>query len=454
MTMRCDKDCERSGETMGVAVWLLLLVFVHLWSSGGGRSIQGVLSSTVARRERGQYLNSFAFHGEAQINITLNATSNARGRLLLYHREDWNDASEDVDCVRRLGKSRLAFFLNSNESVVKIPHSSYPRIWHILYADEFTCLEGVQGMITGLLDSTPDFLLYRMQLCNPDTLGNPMEHFGDEETGLLKFYQLLTVVYFVVACAFAPRLYQTLSKGGPMQLVIQLLTVSVFLQALGAFLMVLHLSGYSSDGTGSPALELISELFIVLSQFTMLLMLLSLSLGWTLASAHSVCHYSHFRSLAQKPAAHLVAVLGILQGLLFLWEQFEGEDSRQFYAHRSMLGVALVLLRISLAALLAWNLHPVIRAERSALKREFYGSFMKSCMLWFLCYPVLVVVTRLVSEYLRFKLITMGVLVCQSMAGVFLYRLFLSRSLYWEVSALSSTLPFRIDRSFGLKMYS
>ena len=60
--------------------------------------------------------------------------------------------------------------------------------------------------------------------------------------GLLKFYQLLTVVYFVVACAFAPRLHQTLSKGGPMQLVIQLLTVSVFLQAVGAFLMVVHLS--------------------------------------------------------------------------------------------------------------------------------------------------------------------------------------------------------------------
>ena len=51
----------------------------------------------------------------------------------------------------------------------------------------------------------------------------------------------------------------------------------------------------------------------VLSQFTMLLMLLSLSLGWTLASAHSVCRYSHFRSLAQRPAAHLVGGLGLLQ---------------------------------------------------------------------------------------------------------------------------------------------
>lgn len=61
-------------------------------------------------------------------------------------------------------------------------------------------------------------------------------------TGLLRFYQLLTVAYFVVACAFAPRLHQTLSKGGPMQLVIQLLTVSVCLQAVGAFFNVVDLS--------------------------------------------------------------------------------------------------------------------------------------------------------------------------------------------------------------------
>ena len=42
-----------------------------------------------------------------------------------------------------------------------------------------------------------------------------------------------------------------------------------------------------------------------------------------------------------------------------------------------MLGVALVLLRILLAGLLAWNLQATIKAERSGLKREFYTNFMK-----------------------------------------------------------------------------
>ena len=38
-------------------------------------------------------------------------------------------------------------------------------------------------MITGMLDLTPDYLKYRLELLNPDALGNPLEHFGDEETG-------------------------------------------------------------------------------------------------------------------------------------------------------------------------------------------------------------------------------------------------------------------------------
>ena len=38
-------------------------------------------------------------------------------------------------------------------------------------------------MLTGILAMSPDYLQYRVQLLNPDALGNPLEHFGDEETG-------------------------------------------------------------------------------------------------------------------------------------------------------------------------------------------------------------------------------------------------------------------------------
>ena len=60
-------------------------------------------------------------------------------------------------------------------------------------------------------------------------------------SGLLRFYQLLALAYFVLGCICVPRLVEPLSSGGPMQLVIQLLSVSTCLQAVGAFIMMMHL---------------------------------------------------------------------------------------------------------------------------------------------------------------------------------------------------------------------
>lgn len=46
------------------------------------------------------------------------------------------------------------------------------------------------------------------------------------------------------------------------------------------------------------------------------------------------------------------------------------------------------------------------------------------------------------------QVVTIGVILCQSISMVVLYQLFLSRSLYWEVSSLSSvSLPLTMSRT-------
>ena len=50
----------------------------------------------------------------------------------------------------------------------------------------------------------------------------------------------------------------------------------------------------------------------VISQFVMLYMMLSLSLGWTLAVAYKY-HHSTLVQLKEKPAAKIVAIIGIFQ---------------------------------------------------------------------------------------------------------------------------------------------
>ncbi|KAM9021653.1 integral membrane protein GPR180 isoform 3-T3 [Ara ararauna] len=70
----------------------------------------------------------------------------------------------------------------------------------------------------------------------------------------------------------------------------------------------------------------------------------------------------------------------------------------------------------------------------------------QACILWFLCHPCLATIAVIFREYQREKIITMGVILCQCISMVILYRLFLSHSLYWEVSSLSSvTLPLTVS---------
>lgn len=413
------------------------------------KTVSGTFSSKVSRSDWGQYVTTFCFHGNALINYTLEGETDGAPQLLLFTKADLEDL-EGEDCQEKLSRASFTYELKNTTGNVSVNAQPTPHLYHVMFVDQSTCL-GPDSRGEGEGSTETREIQYTIQLLNPDSLGNPTEHFGDDETGLLRFYQLLTLAYFVLGCIFAPRLHETLTKGGPMQLVIVLLTISTCLQATGTFIMMIHLARYSKDGMGSSAIEFFAEFFDVLSQFAMLYMLLSLSLGWTLGTSY---RYAHLQMVSRKPAAKVVGTLGILQAVLFVWEQVQDSDHRMYHAHRSFVGVALVVLRILLAALFAWSLNVTVSSERSVLRREFYKSFTKSCMLWFLCYPLLVVMSWVFYEYLRYKLITMGVVLCQCCAVAMLYKLFFSRSLYWEVSALSSTLPLRMDRTLGHKLYS
>ncbi|XP_018621141.1 integral membrane protein GPR180-like isoform X4 [Scleropages formosus] len=187
----------------------------------------------------------------------------------------------------------------------------------------------------------------------------------------------------------------------------------------------------------------------MVSQVHMVFMLLSLCMGWTLSSRKTQSKPLQWDTSPTSTALALgsVAIQMCLQGALLVWEQFEDTDHHSYHAHGSTAGLLLVALRVVLALLLTSILYRIVRAERSGLKRDYYLSFAKGCLLWFLCHPVLVLLSAAFNEHHRQKVTTIGVILCQSISVVVLYRLFLCRSLYWEVSSPSSvTLPLTMSR--------
>ncbi|CAH1781321.1 unnamed protein product [Owenia fusiformis] len=433
------------GIKMGSCILGIFLTVLCLILEIEAKTTKGIFSTRMAQEEMGQYVSTFCFHGEtAIISYTLNSTGTTQGVLGLILDEDWHTVTPDTQCHTKLDLAKIKYELTDTGGNISMAQFADTKIWHIIYSDTYTC-ERTRSL--NPLEKS-SYIEFEIQMLNPDIEGEPTNHFSDEETGLLRFFQLLTLMYFILACIYTPSLQESLSKGGPMCQVLKLLIGALFLQAGGSLLIMLHLHRYSSDGYGLTFLQILSELLDVVSQFIMLYMVLSLTLGWTLGSHKNV------NPLKNQQASGIVGTLGILQGLLFLWEQNEDQEFRIYHAHRSTAGFLLLLVRITLAVLFSCNLYTTVTKERSTLKREFYASFSKSCLLWFLCYPVLVVSSWLLTAYLRYKFIVMGMVICQNVAILFLYRLFLSRSLYWEVSALSSSIPLKMDKNFGIRIYS
>ncbi|XP_018621124.1 integral membrane protein GPR180-like isoform X2 [Scleropages formosus] len=418
----------------------MLMFYLCFFPVTFGKTIHGVFSSDAARKGSGQYITKFLFHGgNALMVYRLEDVSTAMkkdARLLLFQDLEKFD---NLSCQHRLSRARLSMTLSAEEHNQTIPHTAAsPRAWYVLYADRYTCHQ--DKIAEDLKD-----LRFQIMLFNPNAEGDPLDHFSAEEAGLHGFYLIFLVAYVATACIYARLLWRALHKGGPMHTALKVLSAALLLQAGSALFSYIHLARYARDGIGAPFMGTLAEFCNMVSQVHMVFMLLSLCMGWTLSSRKTQSKPLQWDTSPTSTALALGSVA--IQGALLVWEQFEDTDHHSYHAHGSTAGLLLVALRVVLALLLTSILYRIVRAERSGLKRDYYLSFAKGCLLWFLCHPVLVLLSAAFNEHHRQKVTTIGVILCQSISVVVLYRLFLCRSLYWEVSSPSSvTLPLTMSR--------
>ncbi|XP_035420759.1 integral membrane protein GPR180 isoform X2 [Cygnus olor] len=466
---------------------LLWALCACCWGCAWGKTLRGGFVSAAARLQPWRPLARFQFHGDHAVlcvrinNVAVAVTKEAR--LHLFQAQEWlklQNSIQDHSCTEKFSKAQLTISgfwwngavpanpkaekrntvrnltnawlhlletsaedgsllsvtVNHTEQNLTVSQIPYPETWYVFYVDKFTCEENY---------SETEDIQFEMVLLNPDAEGNPLDHFSAGESGLHEFFFLLVLAYFLTACIYAQSLWQTIKKRGPMHTVLKVLSIALLLQAGSAFANYLHFSSYSKDGIGAPFMGTLAELCDIVSQIQMLYLLLSLCMGWTIGRMKK----SHSRPLQwdSTPASTGIAVVVVVtQSLLLIWEQFEDTNHHSYHSHHGLASGLLIGLRVCLALSLAAGLYQIITVERSTLKREFYITFAKACILWFLCHPCLATVSVIFREYQREKIITIGVILCQCISMVILYRLFLSHSLYWEVSSLSAvTLPLTVS---------
>lgn len=106
----------------------------------------------------------------------------------------------------------------------------------------------------------------------------------------------------------------------------------------------------------------------MLSQCTMVWLLLSLSVGWTMGSNSN-------NPLKDTKQLSSITAIALSHILLVLWEQTYDESHFTYHIHESLPGFLLVVLRLGLVGLLTYNLRRTLANERSVLRREFYSGF-------------------------------------------------------------------------------
>uniref|UniRef100_A0A8D0H3T7 G protein-coupled receptor 180 n=1 Tax=Sphenodon punctatus TaxID=8508 RepID=A0A8D0H3T7_SPHPU len=429
---------------------LLWLFYVALGSSCRwlrsiqGKTLHGGFSSALARAQAGQAVAWFQFHGDnAALYVRINNVAIAvekEARLHLFQAQEWLKLqdNQDYSCTEKLSKAQLILTVNNTEQNLTVSQIPYPETWYVFYVDKFTCKKNYEN-------SESKDVQFEMVLLNPDAEGNPLDHFSAGESGLHEFFFLLVLAYFVTACIYAQSLWQTIKSGGPMHTVLKVLSTALLQQAGSAFANYLHFSRYAKDGIGAPFMGSLAELCDIISQIQMLYLLLSLCMGWTIGRRKK----SQSRPLQwdSTPTSTGIAVAVVVaQSILLIWEQFEDTNHHSYHSHHSLASGLIIGLQVCLALSLGCGLYQIITVERSTLKREFYITFTKGCLLWFLCHPGFATISLMFRDYQREKIVTIGVILCQSVSMVVLYRLFLSHSLYWEVSSLSAvTLPLTVS---------
>ncbi|KAJ8030977.1 hypothetical protein HOLleu_27549 [Holothuria leucospilota] len=414
----------------------LALGVLHLQGRAIAKSARGVMDTISAAQTHGHVITEFCFSvGSGRVFYKINTTE-APGQLYLYPDDVWPQVISLEDCTQKIKLAQHRVDLIGREGNFSMLHFDKQVFWRAVYSPENMCNIDPKQMQTV-------YFQYHIQLFNADSHGVLSNQFSCEDTGLLGFYEILAFLYFVIGCMCAPSLLETLKKQGPMHDVLSMLTKVLCLQAFGALCMFIHLHYYSFDGEGSVLAENLAELLEICAQFGMLYMMLSLALGWTLSTSKTEVNSKVWRT---SPHAKVVGCLAAFQGICIILEQLFSSSHSMYHSHQSILGILALILRTVLAILFAHYLYQVVSKERSVLRKVFYKSFATYCFVWFLAYPVILLLAMFLAEEMQKRALVFGVTVAQSIAVIKLYRLFLSRSLYWEISALSAaSLPLRLD---------
>ena len=315
---------------------------------------------------------------------------------------------------------------------------------------------------------------YEVSLFNPGNTHLPADEYGLPKLYLFVFVGLCLVmgfsIYSIVSRRFdsgaamgtdgvVDKSSASSSSSSGIHLVVWLMLFADATLLLAILCELLHLWYYKDNGRGVFVFDLLSEMLDGLSQLTVAFVLICLASGWTLVHVEADAVRTNSvgsllrnpKNLVRGPNLGIFAVLLVVVATFALQvlNKMSDEDFSKFHDYESRAGTMLVLLHFLLGVFFVVSLLVTLRSEakRSGTaatsgSKDKLVIFLRRLLLfgglWFLIFPLLVLVAGTLEHYNRHRFVSGGVLLVQTTCAVLMTHQFVSnKSTYAKLSQLA-----------------
>lgn len=269
------------------------------------------------------------------------------------------------------------------------------------------------------------------------TFMNGDDHFGSEDYGLYTTHVIVSVILLGSCAVWRKRI--TWDDVHP---IIYLLLAAIACEVLANLFEILHLTRYTYNGIGWKFFDFLHQFFMWGGKFVLVIIFSMVGWGWTITCRDFEPFLPVFVPVCMFVAmAHVMLIL-----LAYLFEQPE-----KFHDHETVPGYLLIGLRIILFFSMMYGVRKTLggyKVSSSAFgtlpitpaKRSFLLRFTLFASLWFLALPVVTVISSICAPYVRHQVVSITVMVFQTLVLCGLAHMFLSPGEYKNVSTISGAI--------------
>ena len=351
-------------------------------------------------------------------------------KISLMNDMEWDTALESEDWTIRTSLARFTNLISlpfdgtwSRWEASKILIKNRPQVWYVLISD---CLFQSHEQFPDL-----GYIDYEIEMKNDGS------HFSHEHYGQLPitFIALATFAYFLLTTAF--KFFREINSEDLLETPLLILIFAVYFEFLHLSFTFTHLFIYWFNGSGLWIFLYIATIMEIMSQVSIVALVLLISFGWTITFKSLNDHENYLFLIGGTFITHLaIAALTLI----------DNGRHHKYHDYEGFQGLLLVIIRLGIFWLFIYKVKQLlnIAARKNVL---FIKEFLISTSVYMLAFPVLWFISYYLNPHRRLKFIVYGNLLIQMIAvKILIDQLSKKGSKYYEASLRSQgILPTKLN---------